>query len=101
MSILIDRNGIASDDCHTPPAIHARFAQFLIGKALPPTVTNHLDGLRASRRNPVRRPGHDCGWLTGKPEVGFPEAIANSVDRTIGLINAVMFTDLDDLSVRP
>ena len=41
------------------------------------------------------------GWLTGKPEVGFPEAIANSVDRTIGLTNAVMFTDLDDLSVGP
>ena len=52
-----------------PPAIHARFAQFLIGKACRPLFTNHLDGLRASRRNPVRRPGHDCGRLTGKPEV--------------------------------
>jgi hypothetical protein len=34
---MIDRTGIASDDCHTP-AIHVQFAQFLIGKALPPTV---------------------------------------------------------------
>ena len=47
-----------------PPAIHAQFTQFLIGKALPPhCLRNHLDGCPQVVEVQFG-PGHDCGRLT-------------------------------------
>ena len=47
-----------------PPAIHAQFTQFLMEK---PCATVYSKVVEVQFG-----PRHDCGRLTGKPEVGIP-----------------------------
>src|SRR5215813_6145538 len=52
-----------------PSASHAQFAQFLIGKALPPTVYETTWGIKGQVVEVQFGPGHDCGRLTSHSEI--------------------------------
>ena len=68
--ILVNEAELVSDELKSPVRPNVRKAD------LP--SQHYLDGLRTSGETCSSGPGHDCGRLTGKPEVGFPRRLPKS-----------------------